>query len=188
MQVPHSSSLEYFKYKKAHSIILLAICNARYDFLLVDIGDSGRQSNGSVYNNSHLGHAIENNLVDIPKPVKINRDMSKLYPFVFVADDAFDLKPHMMKPYPNENLQIEQRIFNYRLLRARGVIENTFGIATSRFSVFCKPIIAKTEKVQLITKAVIEFHTYLMKKRTQTNENNYNYCLTSSLIEIPDSE
>ena len=35
--------------KPAHSIVLMAVCNARYEFILVDIRDSGRQSNGSVY-------------------------------------------------------------------------------------------------------------------------------------------
>ena len=119
MQAPHNSGSEYFTYKKTHSIVLLAVCNVRYKFLLVDIGDSGRQSDGSVYNNSHLGHAIEHNLLNIPKPDKINPESLKLYPFVFVADDAFGLKPHMMKPYPNQNLPIDQRIFNYRLSRAR---------------------------------------------------------------------
>ena len=171
MQAPHNSGSEYFNYKRTHSIVLLAVCNARYEFLLVDIGDSGRQSDGTIYN--------ENNLLDIQKPEKINPDSSKLYPFVFVADDAFGLKPHMMKPYPNQNLPIEQRIFNYRLSRARRVIENTFGIATSRFRVFRRPIIAKTEKIKSITKAVVALQNYLMKKRTQNNDNNYNYCPTS---------
>ena len=91
-----------------------------------------------------------------------------------MADDAFGLKPHMMKHYPNQNLPIDQRIFNYRLSRARRVIENTFGIATSRFRVFRRAIIAKIEKVKSITKAVVALHNYLMKKRAQNNENNYN--------------
>ena len=119
MQAPYNSGSEYFNYKKTHSIVLLAVCNARYEFLLVDIGDSGRQSDGSVYNNSHLVHAIEHNSLNIPKPEKINPDSLKLYPFVFVADDALGLKPHMMKSYSNQNLPIDQRIFNYRLSRAR---------------------------------------------------------------------
>lgn len=144
--------------KKTHSIVLLTVCNARYEFTLVDIGDSGRQSDGSVYNNSHLGHAIEQNLLNIRKPEKINPDSSVLYPFVFVADDAFGLKPHMMKPDPNQNLPIDQRIFNCRLPRAMRVIENIFGISTSRFRIFRRPIIAKTEKVKLITKAVVALH------------------------------
>ena len=96
-----------------------------------------------------------------------------------MADDAFGLKPQIMKPYQNQNLPIDQRILNYRLSRARRVIDNTFGIATSRFRVFRRPIIAKTKKVKSISKAVVALPNYLMKKRIQNNKNNYNYCPTS---------
>ena len=41
------------------------ICDARYQLMLVDIGDTGLHSDGSVYNSSHLGYASEN-LVKIP--------------------------------------------------------------------------------------------------------------------------
>ena len=36
-------------------------------------------------------------------------------PFVFVGDEAFPLKPHMMRPYPRRN-NLEESIYNYRLL------------------------------------------------------------------------
>ena len=39
----------------------MAICNARYQFTIVDIGDSGRQSDGSVYANSNLGLRLKIN-------------------------------------------------------------------------------------------------------------------------------
>jgi hypothetical protein len=55
---------------------------------------------------------------------------------MIVGDDAFPLKPYLMKPYPNRNLGITQRVFNYRLSRVRRIVENVFGILTSRFSVF----------------------------------------------------
>ena len=29
--------------------------------------------------------------------------------YLFVGDDAFGIKPHMMKPYPLQNLPIDQR-------------------------------------------------------------------------------
>ena len=114
----------------------MAVCNARYEFTMVDIGDSGRQSDGSVYNNSQLGYAIENNTLNIPDAESIGKNPDNILPYVFVADDAFGLKRHMMKPYPNQNIPLDQRIFNYRLSRARRIIENTFGIATTRFGNF----------------------------------------------------
>ena len=145
MQAPGNSGSSYFNYKKTFSIVLMAICDAKYKFILVDIGDSGRQSDGSVYNNSHMGHAIENNLLNIPGPAKLPNS-GKTLPFVFVGDDAFGLKKHLMKPFPLQNLPLDQRVFNYRLSRARRVIENTFGIAASRFRVFRRPIIANVKK------------------------------------------
>ena len=103
MQAPASSVSSFFNYKKTHSIVLMEICSVMHKFLLVDIGDSGRRSDGSVYANGHLGYAIENNLLNIPRETKLT-DYTRVLPFVFVGDDAFGLKPHMMKPYPFQNL------------------------------------------------------------------------------------
>lgn len=54
MQARHRSSSVFFNYKKTHSIVLMAVCNAEYKFLLVDIRDSGRQSDGGVFSNGHI--------------------------------------------------------------------------------------------------------------------------------------
>ena len=94
MQAPHNAGSEYFNYKKTHSIGLLAVCNAHYEFTMVDIGDSGRQSDGSVYNNNYLGNAIENNSLNIPDPESVGKNPDTVLPYVFVADDEFGLKTH----------------------------------------------------------------------------------------------
>ena len=91
MEAPARAGWDYFNYRKTHSIVPLAVCNADYEFLLVDIGDAVRQSDGSVYANSKLGHAIDKNLLNAPSPEKI-RNSSDLFPYVFVGDDAFGLK------------------------------------------------------------------------------------------------
>ena len=60
MQAPAHSWSSFSNYKKTHNIILMAMCNARQQPTIVDIVDSARQRNGSVYNNSNLGYATEN--------------------------------------------------------------------------------------------------------------------------------
>ena len=92
---------DYFNYKKTHSIVFLVTCNADYEFTIVDIGDTGRQSDGSVYANRYLGCAIENNLLKIPRAEKISQSdqSNKIYSSVFVVADPFGLETFMMKPY-----------------------------------------------------------------------------------------
>lgn len=75
----------------------------------------------------------------------------------------------MMKPYPGQNLLLPQIIFNYRLSRARRIIENCFGIAGSDR----KPIIAKVDKAVQITKAVVVLHNFLMASRSPQDSHNY---------------
>ena len=170
MQAPARSGSDFFNYKKTHSIVLLAVCDANYIFTMVDIGDAGRQSDGGVYKNSKLGYAINNNLINRPLPSALNV-VEKVYPYVFVADDAFQMTHIMLKPYPRFANDISKKVFNYRLSRARRVIENSFGIAAARFKVFRRPIIAKVESVRSITKAVVALHNFLM-----ISQNDYGEC------------
>ena len=132
MYTPARAASAYYNYKATHSIVLMGVCDANYHFIMVDIGDTGSQSDGSIYNNSNIGYAIENNLLGIPKDIRL-KNSSRILPFAFVADDAFRLKHHMMKPYSSSYLGTEKINFNYRLSCARRIIENTFGIAANRF-------------------------------------------------------
>ncbi|XP_065673860.1 putative nuclease HARBI1 [Hydra vulgaris] len=164
MQAPSRSGSFYFNYKKSHSIVLMAICNANYEFTLIDIGDTGRNSDGGVFKSSKIGIAFESNLLHIPEPKKPNGSNVKL-PYVLIGDEAFPLKKYLMKPYPKEILSLKERIYNYRLSRARRIIENTFGILAARCRIFRKPIIANKITVINVTKAATALHNYLMHGR-----------------------
>ena len=111
-------------------------------------------------------------MLNIPKLSPLPNSETCL-PFVFVGDDAFGLKENMMKPYPSQNRTLEEKVFDYRLSRARRIIENSFGIATARFRIFRRPINAKVSTVKSVTKAVVGLHNFLMKKN---HEGDNQYC------------
>lgn len=67
-----------------------------------------------------------------------------------------------MRPYPGRGgLNVDQRIFNYRLSRARRMIESTFGILVSQWRIFRKPIIANVENVYKIIEACVCLHNFI---------------------------
>lgn len=172
MQAPENSGSSFFNYKKTHSIVLMAICDAHYKFTMVDIGDSGRNSDGGVFANSQMGEAFVKKQLHIPDAEALPGTQKK-YPYVLVGDEAFQLQQNLMKPYPREVLGIRERIFNYRLSRARRIIENTFGIAAARFRIFRRPIHARVDMVVNVTKAVVSLHNYLMKDKSFGNASKY---------------
>ena len=69
-----------------------------------------------------------------------------------------------MKPYPRSNLEPKQIVFNYRLSRARRVVENAFGILASRFRVLRSPILVKEKTAINIVKCCVALHNFLIKE------------------------
>lgn len=80
-------------------------------FVYVDVGTNGRANDGSVFRLSTLKIAIDKNSLHLPNE------------YVIVAGDAFPLSTNLMKSFSRRNLSLEERIFNYRLSRARRVVE-----------------------------------------------------------------
>ena len=119
--------------------------------MYVDVGSKGRGSDGGIFQNSSLYNALETNSLAIPTD------------FVIVGDDAFPLKTYLMKPYSRRNMSLSERIYNYRISRARRVVKNAFGILASKFRVFEKPISLKLETVDKVVLACCTIHNWLRK-------------------------
>lgn len=88
---------------------------------------------------------------------------------MIVADDAFGLKEYLQKPFSQIGLTKERQIFNYRLSRARRIVENAFGILANKFRVFMTPIKLTPEKVETIVFACCTLHNFLRSKQTSRN-------------------
>lgn len=104
---------------------------------MVDVGANGRISDGRVLKNTIFWQKLSQNQLNIPDARELPGS-NKMFPYVFVGDEAFQLLPNFMKPYNRAVLTDEKRIFNHRLSRARRIVENAFGILTSRFKIFQK--------------------------------------------------
>lgn len=160
IQAPKHSGSDYFNYKKGFSLVLLAVCDAKYCFTMVDIGAQGSSHDSTVFKESKFGKAILNGSLDIPLPKNLPNTNMMVNHFV-VADQAFPLHSSIMRPYPGKNLSIEKLIFNYRLSRARRTIENTFGILAQKWRIYRKPIIASIDMCESIVNATVVLHNFL---------------------------
>lgn len=105
------------------------------EFIYVDVGTNGRVSDGGVWANSTLYARLQGGTVGLPEDEQLFGSHRTL-PFVFVGDDSFPLKRYFMKPYPFKHQDNKQRIYSYRLSRARRVVENAFGIMANKFRIF----------------------------------------------------
>ncbi|XP_050315429.1 uncharacterized protein LOC126749803 [Anthonomus grandis grandis] len=161
IQAPPKSGSTYYNYKGSHSIVLMALCDANYKFIMVDIGAEGRHSDGGIFKNSNMGRLIATNNLNFPPPCALidNGDEVNFY---ICGDEAFPLSTCLMRPYPGRFLPQIKRIFNYRLSRGRRVVENAFGILSAKWRVYRKPIIAQEETVRSIVKATVCLHNFLI--------------------------
>ncbi|XP_071576421.1 uncharacterized protein [Temnothorax nylanderi] len=164
LQAPPNSGSMYYNYKGTHSLILMAVADANYRISLLDIGAPGRRSDGGVFNASEIGKRLQNGTLSIPPPRPVQRGGQAL-PFILVGDEAFPLTQYMLRPYPRSGrLDRRKNVFNYRLSRARRIIENVFGILSARMRIFRKPLIASISTATRIIKATTCLHNFIISE------------------------
>ena len=159
IECPKKSGSKYFNYKGFFSLVLLAICDVKHCFTFVDIGQYGSGNDSEVLKPSHMGKCFEGNSLNVPEGSKIPGTDVEL-PYFLVGDEIFPLKIWLMRPYPG-TLDKTQRIYNYRVSRARRTIENVFGILAARWRIFRKAIRADIKTVKAIVQACVCLHNFL---------------------------
>lgn len=184
IQAPSNSGSLYFNYKKTFSIVLMALVDANYNFIALDVGSYGKNSDGGIFANSNLGKRLQQGTLGIPGN-SLLPGTSIETPHVIVGDEAFPLKTYLMRPYPGQNLNDDKRIFNYRLSRARRIVENTFGILTQKFRIYNRRINqANPENVDNIVLATCILHNFIKYfNPNTTHDYEGNQPHTSSLLE-----
>ena len=168
---PPGSGSNYFNYKGHFSIVLMAVVDAGYRFISVDIGNYGSNADHGIFKNSEFGKKFYNNELRLPgRKILPGFPEAGLIPHCFVADEAFPCQIDLMRPYPRgargTKLPEDQLVFNYRVSRARRIVECAFGILVQRFRVFDRKMYLSDENAIKVTQACTVLHNYLTPERT----------------------
>ena len=159
---PPNSGSTFYNYKGTFSLVLMAVADASYIFKYVDVGDYARQSDSSVVSNTKFGEMLNKGNLNLPQDECLPNMLTKAR-HCFIGDEAFPLKDTLQRPYPGKNLPEKLCIYNYRLSRARRVVENAFGILSSRWRFLRSPIQTQPEKAAKSVLAAIALHNWLKK-------------------------
>jgi hypothetical protein len=110
---------------------------------------------------STLGEMSENEELHIPFPTSLPLDDSgEIFPYYFLADEAFPLKINLMRTYHRKMMTNKRRIFNYRLSRSRKSVECAFG-TNAKFRISEGQLCCKEETVNSITKPSVVLHNFI---------------------------
>ena len=169
---PKSGSL-YFNYKGFFSIVLLALVDASGRFLYIDVGAYGRNSDGGILSNSSLGEALNQDLLNLPNPTELPvPGASELgaMPYVIIADEAFPLTGNIMRPYPGKSIDRDKQVFNYRLSRARRIVEAAFGMLSQKWRVFDGKVRLDPSTTKVLVKTCCILHNLALESTVETVE------------------
>ncbi|KAM6937853.1 uncharacterized protein FYW49_000093 [Xenentodon cancila] len=165
IQPPKKSGSLYHSNNGRFSVPLLAAVDANYRFIYVSVGARGRSADAGLFTDSDLCTAMDRDLLNFPPPEPLPGS-DTVMPYVFVGDDAYPLRCDLMKPYPGVQTDQAQRLLNFRLFRARRVVENAFGILANRLKIFRSTICLEPDKVVKITMASLCIHNFLCERRS----------------------
>ena len=146
---PENTGSNFFNYKG--SIVLLASGDANYCFTAVDVGQYDSDNDSDAFANCDITKALESNSFNVPEPEHVQGCADKL-PYVTLVDEGLPLKQYQIRPYPGKNLTEERAIFNYRLSRARRIIENILGFSLHDgefFAVQLEPMLQQLKELRL---------------------------------------
>ena len=169
MTMPPGSGSLFFSYKHTFSINLIALVDAHYCFIFVDIGQCSSNVDRPVFQKSEFGKFYTKDQLNVPGPKYLPRaKYLGPMPHVIVADEAFLLCPTIRRPFPRgrnvARMPRPHQVFNYHLSRARRIVENTFGILAQHFHIYNTRMWYSEHTVVKIVKTTCVLHNYLRGK------------------------
>lgn len=83
---PPNSGSSFYNYKHTFSVVLMALVDAHYKFISVDIGSMGRHSDSNIFSSGALARKMNKQTLQLPQPALLP-DYNQTLPFVFDEAD-----------------------------------------------------------------------------------------------------
>lgn len=142
------------------------MCDAAGLFIDVSIGNYGACHDSTTFRLSPFGRALEEGSLNLPEN-RVVRGES--LPYFLLGDRAYPLGRHVMRAYAGRDQTPEMLFFNRRLIKARLVIERTFGRLAGRFRCLKSPLDVQPSDADWIVLACCALHNFLQLYRGMNN-------------------
>ena len=92
----------------------MALVDANYKFLWIDVGSDGSSNDASIYNGSELKEGMEspNNIFNLPEEKYLPGDDVPV-PYYIVGNNGFGINKRLMNPFPSETWSTMREITKY---------------------------------------------------------------------------
>lgn len=189
---PHSGSL-FFNYKKFYSFVLLAVCDSLKRFTIISLGHFGKfnfsrymdpffitrticlfhflgtLSDSSIFLKTKFYEDLIAGNLNLPESKRLPNSNLKT-PFVFLGDEIFPTITNLMTPYPRRHhLSYFEKIFNYRLSRARWTIECSFGELVSKFTILKTTLNMSLKNSKILVGSVVCLHNFIIAENLENS-------------------
>uniref|UniRef100_A0A4W5RNY0 DDE Tnp4 domain-containing protein n=1 Tax=Hucho hucho TaxID=62062 RepID=A0A4W5RNY0_9TELE len=152
-------------------MVLMAVCNARYCFTMIDVGTFGREGDAGIFSRSKFGSQLIAGQLPVTRPECLPGTQTPR-PHVFEGDEGFPLRVNVTRPYPgSSDLGDTKKIYNYLHSRARRISEDCFGILDARWRILGQALVVAPEKAVTFVKACVALYNDLCTTDTSATDN-----------------
>ena len=154
---PELNHTDYYNRKGWYSMLLQAVVDQDYLFRDICVGWAGSVHDARVFVNSLIYKRItEDGLLSDAQSRTLG---GKEVPACIIGDSAYPINTWLMKPFADtSSLSPQQKHFNYRLSRARTVVEIAFARLKARWRRLLKRNDMHTEHIPTVISACCILH------------------------------
>jgi len=100
---------------------IMAVCDAKHKFVIVEAGASGKRADANIFYKSAFAKGLRKNTMDLPPSCPVDGVEGNM-PFYFVGDNAYPLSQHLATPFKGDKLSSAEVYFCYNFYTNKTVL------------------------------------------------------------------